>query len=1231
MKKLLLIILYNCCSFLFAAAQNIIAAEYFIDTDPGIGNGIAFNVGANGSNVNFEAAVPTTSFLAGFHFVGVRARDVNGTWGLLETRGFYISTATANAGSITAAEYFIDTDPGNGNGTALNVGASGNTVNFVATVSAATLSAGFHFIAIRTKDADGKWGLFETRGFYLSGQTTNVTDIVAAEYYYDTDPGVGNGIAIAIPTATARYSDSLLLPLGSLPLGNHRIAIRVKNADGYWSLLESKLFNACSRYGPISKTDFLVENNQVFFTNLSTDNDSTLWKFGDASTDTVLNPVKTYAAAGNYNLQLISKNVCANDTLLQVVRISGIHRINANKAGNNGVATVVFDGNGFTATTQLKLERNGVFLFPADKMLISTSRIVGYFNLAGVDTGRYNVIANLGGGPLDTLKNGFTISPASAPLISMVKGGRNPARTSRMLRLMSLQNRGNEDAIMLPFATIIGYRPGTISIGSLESFVDLSNKGIFQQTLNYLSANSISANVINAVDIDTFRKKQLLAYYRVKVPAESYVTNYYRIFNSSGLIAYDNSSLVYPPLFKSTIALNDIAAPNARDCMNSFLKKAVKKNIIASISDGAWNACFDIAFDTLAKSVRDIVRDISQQNRSIPMKSMFATLLVQMSQCPASGMPATLTTFQFEKIIKDVTYNWLYLENIDSIGRPCIDTTETMVFRQSGRMNQNGTNGNAPSLVTEDDDCPGAALFPELAELCEPFREVCGKVDELGNADKKLLVVIGKKLFEKVLEPFDKACQVNSASAFCEELCEQTSVDPNVKYGPGNNGTGKHVNFLNNYGYTIFFENLPAATAPAAFVEVTDTIDMTRLDIKTFQTSGFGWGDSVVFTDANRGDYSLLKDLQPGKPNKLRVDVRIDTMKGIVTWKFYTLDPLTLQLTDDPTQGFLPPNINGVEGVGYVSFSIKAKPGVTTGTVINNKASIVFDQNAPIITPVWQHIVDTTKPQSQVAVLPAIVTTPNFVVNWSGSDAHAGIEQYAVYVSVNDSLFKQWKKFSTAVADTFRGEFNKTYKFFSVAVDRAGNYEDPPFDPYATPDAATTVQVALPISLLSFDARKSVDEKKSELVWVTTFEQQVARFEIQRSADGINFSKIGVVNALNVATGSNYKWQDMAPLKGLNYYRLQIVDVDGSSQKSPIKTVQFGARIDILVFPTLTSSMVYVQSTKPVTARLFNMLGEVLQEKIISGSAPFNLAALPSGMYLIRIKEEKKVYKIIKQ
>src|SRR5205085_7101203 len=95
------------------------------------------------------------------------------------------------------AEYFFDTDPGVGLGTALTtpVGTV-DTINFTSNISTTGLPAGFHFLALRLKHNNGNWGLFEKRGFYISAATVDAANISAAEYFFDSDPGVGLGTAI---------------------------------------------------------------------------------------------------------------------------------------------------------------------------------------------------------------------------------------------------------------------------------------------------------------------------------------------------------------------------------------------------------------------------------------------------------------------------------------------------------------------------------------------------------------------------------------------------------------------------------------------------------------------------------------------------------------------------------------------------------------------------------------------------------------------------------------------------------------------------------------------------------------------------------------------------------------------------------------------------------------------------------------------------------------------------
>ncbi len=263
MKKLFIIIGMLCIAFSMQA-QTITAAEFFIDTDPGIGNGTAITPAPSGTNSTFVASVPTTSLTNGFHFVGIRTKDNAGKWGLFENRGFYISSSTTNVSNIAAAEFFIDADPGVGNGTAITPSPSGANTTFVATIPTTSLAAGFHFVAIRTKDATGKWGLFENRGFFISSSATNVSNIVAAEFFIDADPGVGNGTAITPSPSGANTTFVAAVPTISLTSGFHFVAIRTKDATGKWGLFENRGFfisSSTTNVGNIVAAEFFIDTD----------------------------------------------------------------------------------------------------------------------------------------------------------------------------------------------------------------------------------------------------------------------------------------------------------------------------------------------------------------------------------------------------------------------------------------------------------------------------------------------------------------------------------------------------------------------------------------------------------------------------------------------------------------------------------------------------------------------------------------------------------------------------------------------------------------------------------------------------------------------------------------------------------------------------------------------------------------------------------------------------------
>ncbi|MBL7859271.1 MAG: gliding motility-associated C-terminal domain-containing protein [Cyclobacteriaceae bacterium] len=213
-------------------AQVINRAEYFIDADPGHGNGTAVAVSSPAASVNFNFTIPTNSLSTGFHIAGFRTRSsVTGFWSHAMYQAFYIVPPISNipATSLTRAEYFIDTDPGFGNGTNLPITA-GATINFAFTVPVNSLTPGFHTLHVRTRDNSARWAHAHIQTFYIVPPVTppGAVNLTKAEYFFDTDPGQGNGTPIAL-TASSTQNNALAIPITGLSEGFHRLNIRYKN------------------------------------------------------------------------------------------------------------------------------------------------------------------------------------------------------------------------------------------------------------------------------------------------------------------------------------------------------------------------------------------------------------------------------------------------------------------------------------------------------------------------------------------------------------------------------------------------------------------------------------------------------------------------------------------------------------------------------------------------------------------------------------------------------------------------------------------------------------------------------------------------------------------------------------------------------------------------------------------------------------------------------------------
>ena len=216
-----------------AQTGELVNAEYFFDTDPGHGNGMALSV-PSGLNLSQQSSISVSGLAEGAHMLYVRVLDDYGIWSTTVAQPFY-KTADASA-SITVedCEYFWDTDPGWGNGGALTL-SSGASIEVSQSLDVSSLSTGFHILYARCQDSRGLWSMCNIQTVYKIDETAfSEVNIDRMEYFWDSDPGHGNGTGIDVPDNTVQTL-ATSIDVSALSPGFHAFYARFRDADGNWS------------------------------------------------------------------------------------------------------------------------------------------------------------------------------------------------------------------------------------------------------------------------------------------------------------------------------------------------------------------------------------------------------------------------------------------------------------------------------------------------------------------------------------------------------------------------------------------------------------------------------------------------------------------------------------------------------------------------------------------------------------------------------------------------------------------------------------------------------------------------------------------------------------------------------------------------------------------------------------------------------------------------------------
>jgi hypothetical protein len=281
--------------------QEIIAAEYFIDTDPGPGMGTSIDINA-GTSISLESLVPT-NIATGFHKLAVRTMSTAGVWSSTKSRMFVVNVDNSNPiEEIDAAEFFLNTDPGAGQGTPIDLTQS-TSVSLQSSVPL-NVPTGVYKICIRTHSTSGLWSNTAARLFLVkTGGVTTFYEVVAAEYFVDTDPGEGLGTAITLTPGTEVVADGTVATDG-LSSGQHTLGVRFKGSTGMWSQVSTAPFTVVVPGEPfiytVQMTDPLCAGDNTGSIDIQVTGNPSIYTFnwngtdGDASLSDI--------AAGDYTL-----------------------------------------------------------------------------------------------------------------------------------------------------------------------------------------------------------------------------------------------------------------------------------------------------------------------------------------------------------------------------------------------------------------------------------------------------------------------------------------------------------------------------------------------------------------------------------------------------------------------------------------------------------------------------------------------------------------------------------------------------------------------------------------------------------------------------------------------------------------------------------------------------------------------------------------------------------------
>lgn len=192
------------------------------------------------------------------------------------------------------------------------------------------------------------------------------------------------------------------------------------------------------------------------------------------------------------------------------------------------------------------------------------------------------------------------------------------------------------------------------------------------------------------------------------------------------------------------------------------------------------------------------------------------------------------------------------------------------------------------------------------------------------------------------------------------------------------------------------------------------------------------------------------------------------------------------------------------------------------------------------------------------------------------------------------------------------------------------------FSKFATIQGSTP----LPVQLISFTGN---NENTYNLIeWKTAVEENFRHYELESSADGINFKQIKIVNPIGNPTSINtYEYLDFDFYRPITYYRLKMVDLDYTYKYSSIISIDNTSKNKptVLVYPNPANADLYINvsgtNDEIIHIQVTDIYGRLVYTNEVNllqngNNVYLNTSDFATGTYLITVSNNESIHENVK-